>query len=96
MDGFLGETVVGEISGPAGALRLVWAYGQIDGDHHKAWVLDQVARVLLGTSVILIEAKWENGKSEIRFKTGEPTAEYRAWAEAMAADGYSYDVGVPP
>jgi hypothetical protein len=28
------------------AMDLISQYGQIDGSHHKAWVLDQVARIL--------------------------------------------------
>lgn len=28
------------------AIGLIVRYGGIDGDHHKAWVLDQVVRVL--------------------------------------------------
>ena len=27
---------------------LVWRYGQIDGSHHKAWVIDQVMRIIKG------------------------------------------------
>jgi hypothetical protein len=30
------------------ALSIILRYGQIDGAHHKAWVIDQVTRVLLG------------------------------------------------
>lgn len=30
------------------ALRYAWSYGQIDGDHHKMWVIDQMVRALLG------------------------------------------------
>ena len=30
------------------ALEIIFDYSQIDGSHHKAWVIDQVARVLLG------------------------------------------------
>lgn len=30
------------------ALDLAWQYGQIDGGHHKMWVIDQMVRVLLG------------------------------------------------
>lgn len=30
------------------ALGVIFAYGSIDGDHHKAWVLDQVVRSLTG------------------------------------------------
>lgn len=30
------------------ALDLAWRYSQIDGAHHKAWVIDQMVRVLAG------------------------------------------------
>jgi hypothetical protein len=30
------------------ALNIIERYGQIDGSHHKTWVIDQVARILLG------------------------------------------------
>ena len=29
------------------ALKYAWSYGQIDGSHHKMWVIDQMVRVLL-------------------------------------------------
>lgn len=28
------------------ALEIAWRYGQIDGSHHKAWVIDQMVRAL--------------------------------------------------
>lgn len=31
------------------ALTLAVRYGQIDGAHHKAWVIDQMCRALVGT-----------------------------------------------
>ena len=31
------------------ALELAWQYGQIDGDHHKTWVIDQMVRALCGS-----------------------------------------------
>jgi hypothetical protein len=31
-----------------GALEVIERYGGIDGGHHKQWVIDQVARHLLG------------------------------------------------
>lgn len=31
------------------ALGLAWQYGQIDGNHHKMWVIDQMVRVLCGS-----------------------------------------------
>ena len=32
------------------ALEIIGAYGGIDGDHHKTWVIDQVVRALTGPS----------------------------------------------
>lgn len=29
------------------ALKYAWSYGQIDGCHHKMWVIDQMVRALL-------------------------------------------------
>lgn len=31
------------------ALKIAFKYGQIDGSHHKAWVIDQMVRALLGS-----------------------------------------------
>lgn len=41
------------------ALDLAVRYGQIDGDHHKAWVIDQIVRTLTGDQydVFLAAAK---------------------------------------
>ena len=30
------------------AVKIAWQYGQIDGNHHKMWVIDQMVRTLLG------------------------------------------------
>lgn len=30
------------------ALEIAFRFGQIDGGHHKTWVIDQMVRVLLG------------------------------------------------
>ena len=30
------------------ALDIAWRYGQIGGDHHKTWVIDQMVRALHG------------------------------------------------
>lgn len=39
-----------ELPAIGNSLRLIERYGGIDGAHHKQWVIDQVARVLTGTS----------------------------------------------
>ena len=30
------------------ALEIAFRFGQIDGEHHKTWVIDQMVRALLG------------------------------------------------
>lgn len=109
---FLGEETLTSLVGTpyegftptAWAMRFIEAYGGIDGDHHKTWVLDQVARILKGTPVEVRLARWDDGFSEYRFSTAaEPSSEYREWAHSMLGkqgeDGeyeYDYDVGIAP
>lgn len=111
MQGYLGETPINPLEvpefaqyGPANwAMLFVSKYGQIDGDHHKTWVLDQVARILKGTPVLVTEARWDNGQQEYRFDTGEPSQEYLDWVERMRGKRedngtrqYGYDEGIAP
>lgn len=85
------------------ALLYIEHYGGIDGDHHKAWVLDQVVRILHGTPVVLSVARWQNGYEELRFRLAEPTPDYHCWVNMMRGelsdDGereYDYDIGIAP
>lgn len=86
------------------ALEYIMQFGGIDGDHHKAWVLDQVARVLHGTPVICEEARWDNGETDIVFSTGEPTQSYHDWVLECRGEydedeeeyEYDYDPGIAP
>jgi hypothetical protein len=112
MQGFLGETSVDVATHPEfskygpddWALYYIELYGQTDGEHHKAWVLDQVARILQGTPVIVTEAFWDNGQSEYRMKTGEPSSDYLAWVINMRGEynekddeyEYNYDKDIAP
>ena len=109
MEGYLGETVVSkfdteefkDFGASDFAMYFIEAYGQIDGDHHKTWVLDQVARILHRTPVIIKQAKWENGQQEYRLQTGEPSQAYLDWVVEMkdgedGPDTYSYDDGCAP
>jgi hypothetical protein len=34
--------------GVAAAMELAIRYGGVTGDHHRAWVIDQIARILAG------------------------------------------------
>lgn len=108
MEKYLGETDI-EISKSKFALfsendwAMLWIekYGGIDGAHHKDWVLDQVARILKGTKVIVKVAKWDNGQEEYRFTLDEPPKEYWEWVDQMknGKDGpntYDYEFGISP
>lgn len=112
MSNYLGETLVDVSTHPTfskytpsdWAMYFITMYGGIDGDHHKTWVLDQAARCLKGTPIIVKEAKWKDGNSEYRIKTGKPSDEYDKWVEEDCRGGkdedgnyeYDYDVGSPP
>ncbi len=85
----------------AWALWFIGTYGQIDGAHHKLWVLDQAARILMGTSLVVKQAKWDDGQSEYRVSTGKPSKQYLKWVDALrdGEDGpetYGYDEGLAP
>lgn len=54
------------------ALELIERYGTIDGDHHKQWVIDQIARKLTGDNYELFRAGFvEKDEDEL----------YDAWEE---------------
>lgn len=47
------------------ALAVALRYGQRDGDHHKAWVIDQMVRLLAGAAYgPLIRAFEQGGEYE--------------------------------
>lgn len=109
MDGYLGKTPViiadhpeySKYSPSDWVMCFIEAYRVIPGDHHKAWVLDQMARILRGTPIVVEIAAWESGETEDRISTGEPSAEYLTWVESMkdGEDGpetYGHDEGIAP
>lgn len=60
------------------AIELAVQYGNIDGAHHKMWVIDQMVRVLAGEDYdrIVTEAKaGENGPETYEWSCG---LEYQA------------------
>ena len=65
------------------ALEIAFEFGQIDGSHHKAWVIDQIVRELLG----------DNYKSWIEkymFDEQDPV-------EAIQNEDYfKWDIGIAP
>ncbi len=44
------------------ALRIAAMYGQIDGTHHRAWVIDQMTRALLGAGYDAWIANYRSGE----------------------------------
>jgi hypothetical protein len=44
------------------ALDVITEFGQIDGDHHKTWVIDQVVRTLTGASYEQWVSAYQNGE----------------------------------
>jgi hypothetical protein len=110
MEGYLGETPVDVGAHPTystyqpsdWAMLFIEKYGQIDGEHHKTWVLDTASRILLGTPVIVVTARWANGQEEDRFWLDEPSKEYLDWREEMLCRDengqpqYGYDEGIAP
>lgn len=80
------------------AIFWVEMYGQIDGDHHKQWLIDQVMRILQGTKVIVSQASWKNGHTEDRFALEEvPSFNYQKFVmEYEDGDKYEWDQGIAP
>jgi hypothetical protein len=86
------------------AMHFIERYGQIDGGHHKTWVLDQVARALKGCPIIdLRQARWTDHEPEWRWELGE-SQEYLDWVKMMKGEWdeengyfeYGYDEGIAP
>lgn len=104
MKGYLGEFPVLDLRGTPYenygptqfALDYIARYGGIDGDHHKAWVLDQVARILNGAPVFVMVARWDDGTEEFRTRVGTSPA-YETYVRDICGDGeYEYDAGIAP
>lgn len=56
-------------------LELIFQYGQIDGDHHKTWVIDQIVRILTGD-------KYKEWVKEYTYD--EETGECYGWNKGIA------------
>ena len=110
MNGYLGESVVDIKDTPFfsfdksdWALYFIERYSKIDNSHYKQWVLDQVARILNDSKIIIKLATWSNGSSEYIVQVDEPSEKYLKWREAMLGEidengdyEYCYDEGIAP
>lgn len=82
------------------AIDFAVRYGGIDGDHHKAWVIDQMVRALTDCPVVEEAAIDVNGVPYTYEAQGESDAYKKLVAESCdGADGpqtYTWDCGIAP
>ena len=82
------------------ALDIAVQFGGIDGDHHKAWVIDQMVRALTGCPLIERQLTGYNGAPYTFFEQGKSEAYSKLVAQACdGEDGpqtYEWDEGCPP
>ncbi len=103
---YLGETQMAVKDSPFAnytpadwAMYYITRYGGINGDHHKAWVLDHASRALKGGQPVDLRlATWSDGYQEWRVYELSQTEEYWAWRRGDCDDGgeYIYDEGIAP
>jgi hypothetical protein len=70
------------------ALAFLSIWGQVEGDHHKAWVIDQVVRALCGCEWNFNDSFFQN-------------EEYKDWISGYCYDDnhvmeYEWDTGIAP
>ena len=70
------------------ALGFLSIWGQVEGDHHKAWVIDQVVRALCGCEWNFSDSFFQN-------------EEYKDWVSGYCYDDnhvmeYEWDIGIAP
>jgi hypothetical protein len=58
------------------ALNFAITYGNIEGEHHTLWVLDQMVRALLGSD--------EDYQSFLQIIRGDPEDPYSEWRTGIA------------
>lgn len=82
------------------ALDTIVRYGGFDGDHHKAWALDQAVRALTGCPMVKETVKGSDGK-DYPIETQGESHEYldlvrKACEGEDGPNTYDWDVGIPP
>ena len=91
MTKFLGETVIDwkqidefkDFTAADWAMYHIEMYGQTDGDHHSKWVIDQIARILKGSTITVKLARWSDGQSEYRVEVDDGCKAYEEWRKDM-------------
>lgn len=82
------------------AIEIAVKYGGFDGDHHKAWVIDQMVRVLTGCPTVIKTANDHRGKMYEYEALCESEEYARIVREACSGedgpDTYEWNEGIPP
>jgi len=82
------------------ALGFAVRYGGIDGDHHKAWVIDQMVRALTGCPEVSKNAVGAHGQPYTYEAQGESQEYINLVAGAKdgedGSETYSWEEGVAP
>ena len=82
------------------AIEVAVQFGGIDGDHHKAWVIDQMVRALTGCPMVE-EVFPKNEGGTFTYKVQGASGEYTDLI-AAACDGedgpetYEWNTGISP
>jgi len=82
------------------AIEFAVRFGGIDGDHHKAWVIDQMVRALTGCPMVKYTGKGADGEPYTCDIQGE-SLEYKQVVADACEDGddpnaYEWEIGIPP
>lgn len=82
------------------ALKMASDFGQTDGDHHKAWVIDQMVRCLTGCPLVELEGIDYRGNT-YTYETQGESEEYAAFVttHCEGEDGpgtYAWEEGIAP
>ncbi|MDO8584685.1 MAG: hypothetical protein Q7R85_01010 [bacterium] len=84
------------------ALKIAVESGGVDGEHHKAWVIDQMVRELTGCPTVQRKSPfpWADGKKHVIDTLGESKEYLKLVREAREGeDGpktYDWDTGIAP
>lgn len=84
----------------AAVLDRLMCSGGVDGEHHKAWVIDQVVRILTNCKEEQVTAVDCNGSRYGYTRLGE-SKEYKQWIKEYkdgedGPDSCHWDIGIPP
>lgn len=82
------------------ALGIAAQYGQTDGAHHKAWVIDQIVRALLECPMVTRSTTDYRGEP-YEYETQGESEMYTDWIREYQAgedgpDTYEWDIGIAP